>query len=556
MLRPVWVWYCLYGFSGAVALGLQQAFFRFVGAMTRSNSYSFATVLTVYLAFFAVGAALGSRLVRRVRDARVWFLGLQCAIGLSALAVVVATIHVLPAMGLRERLTAWFNTDGFASGYDLSNVADVALFGVGLPALVVGPPVLLMGASFPFVERVVVDRLTSVGRRTGALLAVNTFGNVAGTLLVGFFSFEVLGTAGTFRLLSVLLVVVGLAALTPLLARRRRVVSVAGVTVGLVALVGSSPGDQRLWGFLSGLADGQELMVAEDAACASVLERHSERELQLAIGGATQNGYPFDDFHVLLGLLPSLLHATPDHGLAVGYGAGSTSYALLADGARRRATSVELCAGHYELSEQLASEGYREFVELEGDPRHEALVGDGRHHLLRTEARYDVVVVDTLRPTSANSGQHFSREFYELVDEVLTDDGILTQWVPTWRVLNSAGQVFPHIQIATVGEYHDSVLMLASRSPLSLEPAVLVERFDLRAADRFDPGQRATLRGFLEEPGATCVTDGRKVDRVDPSFENTDLHPRDEFHYNNGFIGETQVTTTCGPGIPRHRGGG
>lgn len=539
----------LYGLTGALALGLQQTFFRLVGATMRSNSYSFATVLALHLTAFAAGAAIGARLVRRSREPLRVFLWLQGAVGITALGSVLFVTSVLPVAGFGSRFDEWFNSDGFASGFDFSDPGSLTLFALVIPAVFVVPPVALMGASFPFVEQGLVERLGLVGRTTGGLIAANTFGNVAGVILTGFVLVNRLGTAGTHRVLGAALAVIGLVAAMSLRARRWRPLVAGSVGLLSVSLVVATPSNVRMWAFFSGSRELDRIMVAEDATCASIVERHGPGQFQLAINGTSQNGYPFDDFHVLIGLVPSLVSARPDRALAVGFGIGSTSYALLADERRRQVTTVELCSGHYDLARRLADEGHREFVEIFSDRRHRALVGDGRHHLAVTGERYDAVVVDTLRVTSAGSGQHLSREFYELVASSLTDDGVFVQWVPTLRTLNSAAQVFPHLVTLTVPQYNDSVFMIGSRHPVEVTPSELVHRFDRRAASAFSADQRARLREFLAAWAPSCINNGKVVIGVPTDFDNRDLDPRDEFHLNNGFIGEAQTYGTC-PGAP------
>lgn len=538
---PLWPWYLAYAISGGLTLGLQQAFFRLTSAIQRANSYSFATVLAMYLLAFAVGVALAAPVVRRLRDPRRWFLWLQFGVGAAALASLTIVVRVMPRVGLGERMSRWFNSDGVASGFSSSPVADLVVFAVFLPLIVVGPAVVLMGASFPVVEQIVLERSRSVGGGTGRLLAANTLGNFVGTFAVALVLFDLLGTSGTVLVLSGCLMVGGVIATAIIDGRQRRGASFAALALG-VLLILAAPGNVRLWQHLSGDPGEGQMLLAEDAACAAVIERQGD-SAQLALNGATQNGYPFDDFHILIGLLPSLAADSPGDGLVVGHGIGSTAYAMLGDVDRRSVTTVELCGGTYPLSDTLAEEGYDEFARLRDDPRHERIASDGRRHLQRSTAEYDAIVVDTLRITSAGSGQHFSTEFYRLVDERLADDGVFAQWVPTWRTQNSAAKVFPYLVTMEVAEYGDSVLMLGSRSPI--DTAVLHERFLERAAAAFEPEQRARLEEFLATSNPTCVTDGEVVAALAPEFENSDLFPRDEYHRNNGFIGETQTATTC-----------
>ena len=543
-------WYLVYAASGAAAVGLQQIAFRVASAIGRSNSYSFATVLALYLVAFAAGLAAGSWLVGRVADARRGFFWCQFGAGVAMLASIVVLTVVMPAAGWSTPLSEWFSGDGFADGYSDPSfaVSDIAVFAVLLPALVVMPAVLLMGASFAFVEQVVVGRLRSVGRGTGGLVAANTFGNVVGAAAAALILFDAFGTAGSAVVVAVALVVAaGLAASWLASSWPRRALAASGVVLMAVTLALMTPDNGQLWRFLSGDdRPGVEVHLAETAACASMVSSEDGRQHRLTINATSQNDHPFDDFHVLIGLVPALMRDDPTDALSVGYGIGSTSYGLLADDGTRSVDTVEICGGHYDVSDALADRGVAEFERLRDDPRHERIVGDGRRHILDSDARYDVVVVDTMRVTSATSGQHFSREFYEMALDALRPDGVFVQWVPTWRTQNSAAQVFPHLVTASVEEYGGSTFMIGSRQPIDVTPQQLLQRFQDRAAAAFDAEQRSRLETFLAGWAPTCVTAGRPASDVPAEWSNSDLFPRDEYHRENGFISAEQTITSCG----------
>ncbi|MCU1497481.1 MAG: spermidine synthase [Acidimicrobiales bacterium] len=540
-----WVWYIAYGVTGAVALGFEQVFFRLVDGVMRSNSYTFPHVLSLYLALLGIGGVLGSQLRTRLGDDRRAFLWLQFGVGLSAATALVLFSRVLPTHLLADRFDVWFNTDGFAGGFADVTRADKVLFGLALPLLLMGVPVLLMGAAFPFVQGLVTTDLASVGRRTGGLVFANLVGSVTGTVVTGLVLIDRWGTAGTYRLLVMPLAGAGVAAAWLARSRPRRIVQSLAATAVLALVASAIPSNDRLWATLQGTTT-DAIVVAEDRSCASALELYDGGRSQLTINGAGQNGYPFDDFHVLIGLLPSLSLPDPDRALAIGLGIGSTSYSMLASERTDEVTSVELCGGNYELVRHLARKGVAEFEVLVDDPRHRPITGDGRRHLLVTDHRYDLVVPDTVRPNSAGSGNLYSREFQALVSSRLTDDGITAGWVPTYRSLNAVSATFPYVVVVTVDSYNESSLYLAGRSPIDLDPAVLVERFDALPEAAFAPEQRATLRSFLADLEPVCVNDGQVATVTDGSLENRDLHPRDEYFVVNGGIGEEQVARTCG----------
>jgi predicted membrane-bound spermidine synthase len=534
----VWPWFAVYALTGAVALGFEQVFFRLIDAEMRSNSYSFAHVLTLYLLLFGIGAAVGARLVRRARDSRRWFLWLQFAVGVSALLAMVVFVEVLPRLGLEDRLASYLSSEGYNGGFgeieSLGEWAKVLAVYVAVPLGIMGPPVLLMGASYPFVQALVSDRIETLGRRTGTLLFANTAGNVAGILLVGFVLIDSLGTAGTYRLLATLLGVAGVAA--ALLASRggRVLAELAVVVVVLGGLLAASPSNHGLWAFLHGV-DEDELALAENHACVSAI-RYEDDRADMYVNASIQNGHPFDDFHVLIGLLPMLAQEDPERSLAIGLGIGATTYGMLQDPRVDEVETVELCEGQYDLLDRLAEEGRAELARLGDDPRHVASVGDGRTHLLSGDERYDVITVDTLRSQAAFSGSLYSKEFYELVDDRLADTGIVAQWVPTERVLNSVATVFPYVKTFRVDSYNfGSVFFMASRSPIGLEPSDLLARFDDMDEESFPPAQRAALETFVAQArsSAQCITDGERATGTPESAVNTDLRPRDEYFVNN-----------------------
>jgi spermidine synthase len=540
----VWGWYLAYAGTGAVALGFEQVFFRLIDGVMRSNSYTFAHVLSMYLLLLAVGTAAGSLVRPRVRDDRRAFLWIQFGVGASAVLALVLVTRVLPVWPLEESFATWFNSDGFAGGFGDSTAAQRLLFGLVLPLVLMGLPVLLMGAAFPFVQGIVTRDLERVGRRTGTLIFANLVGNVSGALLTSFVLIEHLGTIGAYLVLLAPLAVAGVLAARLGSSSRWRPVAMAAVLVLVVSGAVLLPSNDRLWATLHGTTV-DSILVAEDRSCASAVEDYGDDRYQLTINGAGQNGYPFDDFHVLIGLLPALAHDDPERALAVGLGIGSTSDSMLISDRIDEVVTVELCGGNYELVDRLADRGIPAFERLRDDERHTSVVGDGRRHLLVTDDTYDIVVPDTLRPNSAGSGNLYSLEFQELVDERLADDGLTVGWFPTYRSLNSVTLTFPHVVTLTVPTYNNSPFYVASRSPIRLDPEVLLERFDALAADALPADQRERLRSFIASIEPVCVNDGDVPPRPTADLLNVDLWPRDEYFLSNGGIGEEQVARSC-----------
>jgi spermidine synthase len=537
-------WYLIYATTGAIALSYEIVMLRVVAGVMRSNTYTFGHVLGIYLGLLAAGGLLGAWVRPRIRDHRQAFLWLQFAVGASAAAGIVLFVHVLPRSPLGGRIEAWLATDGFAGGFGAGG-PQLVLFGVVMPLLLMAVPVMAMGAAHPFAQGLVIDDLAHVGDRTGHLLFANVVGNVLGTMLSAFVLIDRLGSAGTLRLLVVLLSVAGVVAAV-LASGRRRVAGACAVALVLLGVATAMPTNAQLWEAMAN-PDTDELVLAEDRSCASSLEqRGGSDDYMLAIDATSQNGYPFDDFHVLIGLLPPLVHPDPSRGLAIGLGIGSTSYGMLASQEVEQVTTVELCGGNYRLVERLAELGIEPFVRLVDDPGHRELVDDGRRHLLVTDERYDLIVPDTVRPNAPGANNLYSQEFQQLVADRLAPGGITAGWVPSYRSLNAVTTTFPYVVSLTVDSYNRSEFYLASAEPIPLDTEELATRVEALPDDVVPAAQRAALAELLRTATPTCYADGRVAEVGDPSDLNRDLAPRDEYVLAQGAIDASRIARTCG----------
>ena len=91
-------------------------------------------------------------------------------------------------------------TRSFRSGHDADRTSIVGLY-VLLPFALFFVPTLLMGLSFPILQRAVHDDPATSGRKVGFLQAANIAGCAAGSLLVGLVALQHLGTPGTLRVM-------------------------------------------------------------------------------------------------------------------------------------------------------------------------------------------------------------------------------------------------------------------------------------------------------------------------------------------------------------------
>src|SRR2546425_388879 len=178
--RSLVVWIVLYALSGFCALALEIVWFRLIDVAVKSRAYTFGTVLAIYLLGAAAGSLAGAAAVPRIRRPRRAFLPCQCLLLAYAGSVLLLLAYLPP----QTRLYHWFfeywrRYDGFSLGQNGDLLSLTRLY-VLLPCLLYAVPTVLMGLSFPILQRAVQDDPRTAGHKVGVLQAANIAGSVAG----------------------------------------------------------------------------------------------------------------------------------------------------------------------------------------------------------------------------------------------------------------------------------------------------------------------------------------------------------------------------------------
>ena len=191
----------LFFLSGASGLVYQVIWVRLLTRIFGTTTFAVSALLAAFMAGLGLGAALASRYLMKVRHPLRWFGALEIGIGLYALALNA----MLPAcqelfLGLVSHLGLSMVGENFAK--------------VALSFIVLVPPTTLMGASLPLLVKQSVNRLSTVGLRTGTLYAINTLGAAGGCFVAGFYAIPLWGMESTTELAAAVNSFVGLAAIT------------------------------------------------------------------------------------------------------------------------------------------------------------------------------------------------------------------------------------------------------------------------------------------------------------------------------------------------------
>ena len=447
----------LFFVTGLVAIAAEILWSRFLSLLIRNSIYTYTITLGVVLLGVVLGSLLSGRLVDRLTDPRrkvPFATGDLFAAFQVASALLILILMFLPAgfwRGLGQGLTPFF--------------------------LLMLPPAILSGASFPLASRLVLEDPHLSAGRVGRLTALNTVGGITGSLLVGFYLLPHLGLAAGVRIVTLCGLLSGGAALwllDPPAGRRapiRTALSAAAVLVWLGAplLTGADlPADYlgregRLIDFAEG--SGSSLAAVDEGGNVNL-------QIDNLWQGSSQKGHQIMAAHV-----PALLHPQPDEVLVVGVGVGQTAGRFLMHGVRRldcvdiEPAIFSFIAGNFETAWMT-------------DPRVRLIPDDGRTYVAHGGQSYDLISVEVGQVFRPGVDAFYTREFYEAARRRLNPGGILAQFVS----LSFLGeQEFRSVLATFLAVFPEAVLWYNTQEHLLIGGRDGQPRLDLGRLASIDP---------------------------------------------------------------------
>ncbi len=449
----------IFFFSGFAALGYEVLWTRALLVFLKASTYAFSLMLSVYLFGVAAGSLLVSWFADKIRRP---LLGVAiCEFGIAF--TVVAGMILFPRVHVHAtRLVGAVSVQSFG---------DAVAIMFTEAALILLLPTLFMGAMFPFGIAAYHRDVDGVARTVGLLYAVNTGGNILGSILIGFFAIELFGVRNSLVALVGLNLLLGAVALLWLVRRPALGLVWPVVAVGLIVLInhGISPG--VFYNTIT--AFGNKIVYYREGASdtVAVVERPKEKDRTLIYsdgrGAAATSTAPWNFY---FGHLPMLLHPNPKEVLHICYGSGNSVRALT----RHNPDRIDVI----ELSPHVR-EASQYFWTNEGvisDPRVHLIIEDGRNYVLGTNRTYDVISLEPPNIYTAGVVNLYTQEFYELSRRLLKPRGIMVQWLPTsqltekdrGRLIRAFTEAFPYV---TVWQQLQSstILLVGTVEPLAVD---------------------------------------------------------------------------------------
>lgn len=467
---------CLF-ISGLLGLGYEVVVVRVMSQVLENTVFTFAAVLSVYLAGTALGAAIYQRHVAgRGHQVRAWLVALN---GIGALLGLVALSRAPSIYG--------FGIE--ALGQSMAG----AIFGdLLLATIVFFPPTLAMGALFSDLAQ---EARGVMG--LGRAVACNTLGSGVAPPLFGMVLLPMLGARDL--LLGMMVGYLFVLILAPRAATgpsptasgyrvtaadtrggQRRAAGAVGLSVATLAglagllmaplqFVSMPPG-----GSLVDYREGVMASVAVVKDAGGVL--HLKVNNQYTMGSTSANYADHRQTHI-----PILMHPAPESALFLGVGTGASMNAAQFHPGLA-VTAVELVpevlgALHY-FNTDPAQNAWRTPPRL--------LTADARRYVLSSPEHFDVIVADLFHPSRDGAGFLYTQEHFAAVRERLSEDGLFCQWLPLFQmdldtlrlITRSFLEVFPDGQMVLphFSLSHPIVGLVGGQAPLSFGPGWLGRR--------------------------------------------------------------------------------
>lgn len=437
--------------SGFCALAYQVLWTRLLILIIDNSVYSFTIILMAFLAGIALGSLSSASVFKVVKNQIVVFALIEIAIALSCF-VFPFCVH--------------FKHKAPAESY-LSFLLTTVPLGLLTPTV-------LMGMAFPVGAHIYQMRKGRVGESLGIVFAANTMGGVLGALAACFFFIGRLGFQKSSLLLPGINLLIGIIIIGTQLKRKNRY-AVYGISVLLALLsIFLMPPDYFHRKYAE-LEPSSTLIYYKESldTTATIFEQPEQTRILYLNGTPEVDTSPLSvQTFKLMGALPGLLHKNPQNALMITFGAGITA------GCAAHFVNQIDCVDLAAQAPEIASYFTPDNEEIQENKKFTFHLDDARHFIQNSSQHYSIIVSDATHPRVYDSWVLFTTEFYRLVKQGLSGDGIFLQWVPLhgldlkqyMGIVRTFSEVFEHTSIWRVGRVgHAYTLLLATPDPLTID---------------------------------------------------------------------------------------
>jgi len=433
--------------TGAILLGLEVIWFRFLRLYVASTSIGFSVMLAVVLGGIGLGSLSGSLIPDRILPRRRLLpLLLLLAASATLLSYLFFPVPVHPP-----------NVPTF----DRAFAQRVGLLSLAL----MFPVAFVSGALLPAIATCVQSEVAGRMNSTGLTVLFNTIGSACGPLLAAFLLLPRLGFQSSLILCAA--VYAGLALLVSQKeswsARGIPGIAMVALSAAFILILAIFPYHRDEIHFANARrpyeADGSVLLKKIEGTADTFQLLRRDLYGQPYYYRLVTNSYSMSAtlprsqrYMRLFAYLPIALRPESENVLLVGYGVGVTADAFKRNARLKHLDIVDISNEVFDLADFYTGPGYSNPLH---DPRVTTFVQDGRFFLQACPARYDIITGEPPPLKTAGTVNLYTQQFFSLIKSRLKEGGVASFWLPVYQlttdetkaILRAFHNVFPNASV-------------------------------------------------------------------------------------------------------------
>ena len=494
----------IFGISGMTALIYEIIWIRPLSLVFGTTIYAVSTIVASFILGLAVGSWVAGRYTDRLRNPLRYFAFTQLGVGFYGI-LLLPIFGALPDVYMILYQATFPNQSVFMFIQILMSIAMISI------------PATLMGTTLPLMMKTYSEEFTTVGKDVGKLDASNSFGAVVGTLAAGFLLIPILGIQNSIIVTASINVIMGIIILSTKKYLKYRYLAIIVIIVipffMLIPNYDYKTLSLGLWAHgdpdvtmevYESLLEKSEILFYKESLYQSVMVSSNEDFTLLKLNSKSQCSTLESTSHglVRLAFFPYELYeynyGKPQTALTVGLGCGFTSKAF---SSLVETTTIEI--------DPVIVEANKFFYD---EIDHRLIIDDARNWLVRNDERFDIITTQPSDPYQ-NSGMLFTKEFFSLLNSRLTENGVVSQWVPVFEMTtedfhmfyNTFSSVFPHVYAYQMERDNlTQIIIIGSQKELKIKENDLY-LFSNRELQRVDTELNTDDRPFIEFSSAIQI---------------------------------------------------
>jgi spermidine synthase len=420
-------------FMGFLALSYEIVWIRIFSFNFLTTTISLAILLSMFLIGLALGSLILSFWKRPVSIIQLGFLEFAKAI------LIVISFFLIRKIFFKDWVTLFY-ANGSNDIWHL--IKYYLIFG----SFVFLIPGLIMGITFPLIERIWPSAKAGTGHVVGIITAWNTWGGAIGSLLAGLVLISLIGTTNTL----IVSITVSIAISLVLFIYGKKYYLIPVPLIVAVLVIGFLPREMNWQRTSENIGNYEFYKEGRMGSVAVIKSRFGNLTLNIdnsyVLGGTSIKAIRVQEHQ---GALPIILKPSPGKKvLKIGEGTGITSFLSIENSGVSQLDIIEIVPEVIDALHYFSYDNHRIWL----NPKVKIFKGDGREFLALSSQKYDIIIGELYTPQISGAGNLYSKEHFQNVKNHMAADGLFCQWLQLGQFSREMFQIVVNTFVEVFGE--------------------------------------------------------------------------------------------------------